>query len=233
MSAASDPGRILYLGPSAENSAKILGQLRAFGFEVLAVSSSHSAREALSGSATVDFVVADMDAGENEVRDIVFHMKNTPAMEEIPIIALLNAESVDAVTELFDLGCDEFLRKPADSALLKDKLSVLLWSPRRATPRVGCRFSARIISGRTADPGEIVQISEGGAALLLPKRRPEERVLTVRFALPEEGEEEISLAAAVIHVREEEGQFLHGVRFVTPGSETLRKIRRFVQKTLL
>ena len=167
------------------------------------------------------------------MRDVVFHMKNTPAMETIPIIALLNGESVEAVTEIFDLGCDEFLRKPVDSTLLKDKLSVLWWSPRRATPRVGCRFSARIISGRTAAPGEIVQISEGGAALLLPEGRPEERVLTVRFALPEEGKEEISLAAAVIHAREEEGQFLHGVRFVTPGNETRRKIRRFVQKSVL
>jgi len=223
--------RILFLGPEGEKSEEIRDHLLSSGCEVLAVSRVSAAMDALAGPRKADLLIADVGAGEDEIRQVVHHVRHTPETAKIPIIALVNGEKTDAVTEIFHLGCDGFLNKPVDMRALGEKVNQLLWSPQRATRRVGCHLPARLISGREVIPGEIVQICEDGAGLLLGEKRPAEGILTLRFTLPG-GEEEISVGAAVIHVKEARGRYLHGVNFVTPGAKTRGEIRQYVQKTM-
>ena len=184
------------------------------------------AREALAGSAGIDLLVVDSGAGVKGVRDIVHIARSTPRTSGIPVIALMDGGDLEGAAEISSLGCDEILEKPLDHGLLMEKAGTLLWSPQRASARVGCGFPARVVFGREVSSGEVVQVCEDGAGLILPERLREEGVLALKFTFPDG--EEISVAAVVVHIERRGGGYFHGISFISPGVQTRERIRVFV-----
>ena len=84
-------------------------------------------QEALSYSVgePLDVLILDVCMPGLDGYDICRLLKNTPETQHLPILMLSGLESDDDRKEGFNAGCDDYLTKPFDISLLKEKLEAL------------------------------------------------------------------------------------------------------------
>ena len=198
---------------------------------VTSVSEGPEALAALNNGTKADLLIVDMGVGEEEMKTFVCQVKNMPTTKKLPIIALIDRDDIGAVADVLGAGCDEFLHKPVNSGLLRQKVHSLLDLPPRASNRAPCDVVAEAGSGEKAAVGKIVEIGEEGAGLLLEGMREKEEVLELRFSLPQQSDELI-VEASVVHIEDAYGQYLHGVRFTRVDARTGGKIKQYVQEAM-
>lgn len=79
-----------------------------------------------------DLIVMDMEMPELDGWDTTAYLKSLPITRHIPIIALTGHASEDACQRCFKAGCDAFMTKPCDFAMLLSTIAALV--PHKGLP---------------------------------------------------------------------------------------------------
>ena len=115
----SDPKRILYVEDNFQNKRLVRKILSAIGYYVLEAEDGLQAI-ALAARERPDLILMDINIPGIDGMEATSHLKSSPDLSHIPIIALTaNAMRGDR-EKIIAAGCDEYLQKPVDnSALVK------------------------------------------------------------------------------------------------------------------
>jgi len=219
---------IFILKPPGKDQEELSDMLDNFGYEVTSIVEESSAFTVLKGGSNINLLLVDAEIEEKVLTSLIRKVKSDPALEKLPVIALVEEKDMSDVSGLLSAGCDEFLLKPVNPRILYKRIQAVLESTPRSYNRVQCRIVVEASSGTQTVTGEIVEISEGGAGLLVNEKQREGDILKLIFVLPETLEE-LTVGAKVLHVGRTGLQYLHGVKFDIVDGDTREKIRKYVQ----
>jgi len=97
------------------------------GYEVTATSGGHSAIRKLAAGSVPHLLVLDVNMPEGNGYDVLTYLRAHTGLKDIPVI-LLTASSDCEVAIARRLGCQAYIRKPFDVALLTSTVSRLIKS---------------------------------------------------------------------------------------------------------
>lgn len=194
---------------------------------------ARTVEEGLRFAQTIPFslILFDGDASDLELRSAIAHLRNDPAVKDLPLVVFMTSESPVTSESLLSLGCSAVLTKPLDLAMVYGVLARLSGQP-RTTPRVSVKMRVEIEEGTPEKVLTSVNLSEGGLYLRTLSPLPEGTVLHIKFTLPHDTVP-IELTAVVVRTlqlgTQLEAEPGMGLRFLDiPENITLR-IRNFVQ----
>jgi DNA-binding response OmpR family regulator len=212
-------------GPEKSDVDEVLGT---FGYQVDSTSEETAAFDILKSDLRPHLLLIEASPQEKGFISFLKELRSDPALEKIPVIALMERDELGTAAGVLDAGCDAFLLKPVDPRILYQRVQKLLEKTPRAYNRVLCRIVAEATSGQEVLTGEMVEICEGGAGLLLDRKQAERDILKLAFVFPQDTAELI-VGVEVIHVEKCGDQYLHGVRFIIIDRLVKEKIRQFVK----
>ena len=219
---------IFVLHQSDRQAKEIDEILERFGYQVSSGSGDLGEIDALKGDSRPHMLLIETSADEKGFISLMKKLRSDPELKEMPVIALVDKDDLGTATDVLDAGCNAFLLKPVDPRVLFQRVQELLEETPRAYKRVLCRAAAEATSGQESLAGEIVEIGEGGAGLLLDRKQEIRDILKLVFSFPRDPYEMI-VGVEVIHVEKCGDQFLHGVRFIIIDGQAKERIRLFVQ----
>jgi DNA-binding response OmpR family regulator len=222
---------ILVIDRSQKIREQLADLLTRYGYKVLATGSPAEAAKALHEN-EVDLLVVEVGTKGTAEETMIKEMRSTPSFEDIPVIVLATAEEVGDVASWVSNGCNDFLLKPVNPRLLFQRVQTLVETNPRAYNRVPCNVLAEGTTGSENVTGELKEIGEGGASLVLEHPLATDDILKLTFTLPRRPVE-LTLGAEIIYVQDVEGSYIHGLRFIIIDAGTREKIKQFVQDTLL
>ena len=222
---------ILVVDRSQKIREQLTELLTRYGYKVKETGSPADAVEFLHGG-EVDLLVVEVGTRGASQETMIREIRSTPSFEDIPVIVLATAEEVGDVATWVSHGCNDFLLKPVNPRLLFQRVQTLVEINPRAYNRVGCNVLAEGTTGAENVNGELKEIGEGGASLVLERALAADDILKLNFTLPRRPGE-LTLGAEIIYVQEVEGRYIHGLRFIIIDAGTRERIKQFVQDTLL
>ena len=113
--------RILLVEDDAANQYSLGFMLRSEGFEVL-VAENGSEGIAMAEREQPDLILMDMMMPVMSGFDATRHLKSRPDLREIPVIALTAAAMAGDRERTLAAGCDDYISKPVDRALLLERI---------------------------------------------------------------------------------------------------------------
>lgn len=218
---------ILVLHQTGTGVNDIDEMLDRFGYRVVSVPEEIRALNILKDDPMPHLLIIEASAERKGFVTFLEKLRSDPELKNIPVLALVERDDLETATEILDAGCDAFLLKPIDPRVLYQRVQKLLEETPRAYNRVLCRIAAEAASGQETLTGEIVEIGEGGAGLLLDREQTERDILKLVFAFPLDLAE-ITVGVEVIHVEKCGDQYLHGVKFIIIDGKVKEKIKQFV-----
>ena len=180
----------------------------------------------------VDLLVVEVGTPGEHEETMIKEMRAPTSFEDIPVIVLATAEDVGDVAGWVSSGCNDFLLKPVNPRLLFQRVQTLIEANPRAYNRGPCNVIAEGTTGSENVTGELKEIGEGGAGLVLDHPLATDDILKLTFTLPRRPGE-LTLGAEIIYVQDVEGSYIHGLRFIIIDRDTRERIKHFVQDTLL
>ena len=226
-----EPKTILVVDRSEQIRGQLLELLTRYGYQVLDTGSPAGALEILSGGG-VDLLIVEVGTPGAEEETMIKEMRSTSRLEDTPVIVLATTDEVDSVAAWVNSGCNDFLLKPVNPRLLYQRVQALVEANPRAYNRVPCNVVAEGTTGSQQVTGELKEVGEGGAGLVLDRPLATEDILKLTFTLPRRPGE-LTVGAEIIYVQDVEGSYIHGLRFIIIDRETRERIKRFVHETLL
>lgn len=222
---------ILVIDRSQQVREQLSELLARYGYRVLETGSSPDALEILREDA-VDLLVVEVGTQGVEEETMIREMRSAPSLEDVPVIVLATTEEVGEVASWVSSGCNDFLLKPVNPRLLFQRVQTLVEANPRAYNRVPCNVIAEGTTGSENVTGELKEVGEGGAGLVLDHPLATDDILKLTFTLPRRPGE-LTLGAEIIYVQEVEGSYIHGLRFIIIDRDTRERIKQFVQDTIL
>lgn len=218
-----------------DRSQKIRGQLAElltrYGYDVLETGSPADAVEILRNG-NVRLLIVEVGTRGTVEETMIREMRSTTTFEETPVIVLATAEEVGDVANWVSSGCNDFLIKPVNPRLLYQRVQNLVETNPRAYNRVPCNVLAEGTTGSEHVTGELKEIGEGGASLVLDHPLATDDILKLVFTLPRRPGD-LTLGAEIIYVQDVEGSYIHGLRFIIIDGNTRERIKHFVQDAIL
>lgn len=227
----NEPKKILVVDRSRQDRRQLLDLLTRYGYRVLETGSPPEAFGILRDG-SVDLLIVEVGTAGVEEETMIKEMRSTSSFMEVPVIVLATTEEVGDVANWVSSGCNDFLLKPVNPRLLYQRVQALIEANPRAHNRVPCNVVAESTTGSEHAAGELKEIGEGGASLVLDRRIAVHDILKLSFSLPRRPGE-LTMGAEVIYVRDSNGSYIHGLRFIIIDNATRDRIKQFVQDTLL
>jgi len=227
----NEPKTVLVVDKSRQVREHLLELLTRYGYTVQETGSSSDALEILGGG-EVDLLLVEVGTRGGVEETMIQEMRSNPSLEGIPVIVLATTEDVGDVANWVSSGCNDFLLKPVNPRLLFQRVQTLIEANPRAYNRVPCNVLAEGTTGSEHVTGELKEIGEGGASLVLDRQLATDDILKLTFTLPRKPGG-VTLGAEIIYVHGVEGSYLHGLRFIIIDRDTRERIKQFVQDTLL
>ena len=222
---------ILVVDRSQQVRGQLVELLTRYGYRVLETGSTPDAFEILR-EGEVDLLIVEVGTQGAVEETMIREMRSTSSFEDIPVIVLATTEDVAAVASWVSSGCNDFLLKPVNPRLLFQRVQTLVEANPRAYNRVPCNVIAEGTTGSEHVTGELKEVGEGGAGLVLDRPLATDDILKLSFTLPRQPGE-LTLGAEIIYVQEVEGSYIHGLRFIIIDRDTRERIKLFVQDTIL
>lgn len=218
-----------------DRSEQVRGQLvellSRYGYRVLESTSPSDTMERLEGG-DIDLLLVEVGTPGIEEQTMIEEIRSNPPYEELPIIVMATPEEVDDVAVWVGSGCNDFLLKPINPRLLYQRVQTLVETHPRAYNRVACNVIVEGTTGAEQVTGELKEIGEGGASLVLDRRMATYDIMKLTFTLPRRPGE-LTLGAEIVHVQERNGRYIHGMRFIILDRDTREKIKQFVRDSVL
>jgi CheY-like chemotaxis protein len=227
----NEPKTVLVVDRSQQVRGQLLELLNRYGYRALETGSSPDAMEILKGG-EVDLLIVEVGTPGAGGTSIIKEMRSDPSFEDIPVIVLATTEEVGDVASWVSSGCNDFLLKPINPRLLFQRVQTLVEANPRAYNRVPCNVVAEGTTGSDYVTGELKEIGEGGAGLVLDGPLATDDILKLTFTLPRQPGE-LTLGAEIIYVQEVQGSYIHGLRFIIIDRDTKERIKQFVHDTIL
>ena len=123
--------KILLVEDNELNRDMLSRRLQRKGYEVV-LAVDGDAGVGLAGSELPDLILMDMSLPVLDGWEATRRLKDTPATESIPIIALTAHAMADDRDRALKAGCDDYDTKPVDLARLLGKIEALL--PQQTAP---------------------------------------------------------------------------------------------------
>ena len=222
---------ILVVDRSQQVRGQLLELLSRYGYRALEAGPPEDALEILRGG-DVDLLIVEVGTPGVTEDIMIKEMRSTSTFEDVPVIVLATAEDVGDVANWVSSGCNDFLLKPVNPRLLFQRVQTLVEANPRAYNRVPCNVLAEGTTGSVHVTGELRELGEGGASLVLDHSLDTDDILKLIFTLRRRPGE-LTLGAEIIYVQEVEGSYIHGLRFIIIDRDTKERIKQFVQDTLL
>ncbi len=222
---------ILVVDRSQQVRTELLELLTRYGYRVLETGSPAEAMDLLGGG-LIDLFIVEVGTPGAVEETMIKEMRSNSSLGDVPVIVLATTEEVGEVASWVSSGCNDFLLKPVNSRLLFQRVQTLIEANPRAYNRVPCNVIAEGTTGSEHVTGELKEIGEGGAGLVLDRQLATDDILKLTFTLPRRPGE-LTLGAEIIYVQDVEGSYIHGLRFIIIDRDTREKIKQFVQDTLL
>jgi len=227
----NEPKTVLVVDRSQQVRGQLLDLLNRYGYRALETGSPPDAMEILKGG-EVDLLIVEVGTPGAGETSIIKEMRSEPSFEDIPVIVLATTEEVGDVASWVSSGCNDFLLKPINPRLLFQRVQTLVEANPRAYNRVPCNVVAEGTTGSDYVTGELKEIGEGGAGLVLDGPLATDDILKLTFTLPRQPGE-LTLGAEIIYVQEVQGSYIHGLRFIIIDRDTKERIKQFVHDTIL
>jgi DNA-binding response OmpR family regulator len=183
------------------------------------------------GGGLIDLFIVEVGTPGAVEETMIKEMRSNSSLGDVPVIVLATTEEVGEVASWVSSGCNDFLLKPVNSRLLFQRVQTLIEANPRAYNRVPCNVIVEGTTGSEHVTGELKEIGEGGAGLVLDRQLATDDILKLTFTLPRRPGE-LTLGAEIIYVQDVEGSYIHGLRFIIIDRDTRDRIKAFVQEQL-
>ncbi len=122
--------RVLYIEDNIDNLILVRRVLRAAGFELLEAT---SAREGIQKAEQQqpEIILMDINMPEMDGLTATIHLRQIPALRQVPIVALTANVMRDVLDEITAAGCDGFISKPINIDLFPDQIIAFLHNGHR------------------------------------------------------------------------------------------------------
>lgn len=117
--------RILYIEDNAENRLLVRRILEAEGYAVLEATDGPSGLET-AASTKPDMILLDINLPEIDGYDLARRFRNTPGLQQVPILAVTANVMQGDRERTLEAGCDGYIQKPIDVDRLPDQIRAAL-----------------------------------------------------------------------------------------------------------
>ncbi len=120
-----DSKTILHIEDNTENRLLVRRLLQADGYEVLEAESARQALDALK-AIIPDIILLDINMPDMDGYTLTSRIKSTPALHDIPIVAITANVMRGDREKVFNAGCDGYIEKPIDVDRFTDQIAAFL-----------------------------------------------------------------------------------------------------------
>jgi class 3 adenylate cyclase len=122
-------GRVLVVDDDRINRMLLTRSLEREGHRVSCAENGVEALERLRDD-PCDVVLLDIVMPELDGVSVLEHVKNDPALQDIPVIMISGVDDTESVVRCIEIGADDYLPKPFDPVLLRARISAGLTKKR-------------------------------------------------------------------------------------------------------
>ena len=158
---------VLVVDDSRLMRSQVEGLLQGFGYMTSSVANGREGLDYLRENKDVDLVVLDVVMPVLDGRTTIEEIRSDSRTMDLPILILTSTEHVDLVAQCLEAGGNDYLVKPVDPRLLYQRVQGLIEEHPRSHHRVQCNVVAEVSTGPEQFVGEIQELCEAGAGLLL------------------------------------------------------------------
>ena len=112
---------VLHIEDNFDNRLLFRRLLQADGFEVMEAENAHQAMEALK-AIIPDLILMDINMPDIDGYTLTLQIKSTPALQNIPIVAITANVMRGDREKVFKAGCDGYIEKPIDVDRFTDQV---------------------------------------------------------------------------------------------------------------
>lgn len=116
---------ILYIEDNAENRLLVRRILEAEGYAVLEATDGPSGLETAARTQP-ELILLDINLPEIDGYDLARHFRNTPGLQQVPILAVTANVMQGDRERTLEAGCDGYIQKPIDVDRLPDQIRAAL-----------------------------------------------------------------------------------------------------------
>jgi two-component system cell cycle response regulator DivK len=117
--------RVLYIEDNAENRLLVRRILEAEGYSVLEAGDGPSGLE-LAAQMQPDLILLDINLPEIDGYDLARRFRNTPGLQQVPILAITANVMKGDREHTLEAGCDGYIQKPIDVDRLPEQVVAAL-----------------------------------------------------------------------------------------------------------
>ena len=184
-----------------------------------------TARDKLPDIIMLDFVMPDMNGDE-----VCRALKKDPLTARIPVVVISSDGMVEARERCVAAGCDDFITKPLKRSTFLKAIENQLNVTEREYHRIDTDLPCGVRRDDEVINGQMKNISEVGANLILDSAVEEGGEVQFAFSLP--GQNESFDLPAVVRWMENPGpgkSYTAGIRYISPPPHVIRSIRSYIQ----
>lgn len=121
----ADTKTVLHIEDNFDNRLLVRRLLQADGIEVMEAENAHQALEALK-ALIPDLILLDINMPDIDGYTLTYRIKATPALKNIPIVAITANVMRGDREKVFKAGCDGYIEKPIDVDRFTDQIVAFL-----------------------------------------------------------------------------------------------------------
>jgi two-component system cell cycle response regulator DivK len=120
-----DDARILYVEDNSENRLLVKRILEAEGYSILEATDGPSGLE-VAIQARPDLILLDINLPEIDGYDLARHFRDTPGLQQVPILAITANVMKGDRERTLEAGCNGYIQKPIDVDQLPEQVKAAL-----------------------------------------------------------------------------------------------------------
>lgn len=122
--------RVLYIEDNKDNLILVRRILKAEGFDLLEATSAKQGI-AMAEQQIPDLILMDVNMPEMDGLSATKHLRQLPALQNIPIVALSANVMPEVLDEMLSAGCDGYITKPVSVDTLPEQVLHFLKNGRK------------------------------------------------------------------------------------------------------
>lgn len=99
--------------------------LHEFGFEVTEASDGEEGLRRLRENPNTDVITVDWNMPVMDGLSFVHAVRSDPNLDQLPLIMVTTRNDLQQVTEALEAGANEYIMKPFDEEILREKLQLM------------------------------------------------------------------------------------------------------------
>ncbi len=119
---SGDGPAILVVDDNEDNCYTLTRRLKRQGYDNVATAGHGRQALELLAARPFDLVLLDVMMPDMDGYEVLETMKADPALRDIPVVMISALDEMDSVARCIELGAEDYLAKPFDPTLLRDRV---------------------------------------------------------------------------------------------------------------